>query len=97
MGEFGECSKFCGSEGGIQARDVSCLMINITGSDRTNQTVDDEICTAQGLTRPLSTRVCNARRCPSYAIGALGPVCTALGNPPFTLLRLKGGFPNLAS
>ena len=82
VGGYGDCSEFCGRGGGNQTRDVSCFMITSTidGTLISNETVEDVNCTSRGLTRPQSRMECNARPCPIYAIGQLGPVCL-LTNP----------------
>lgn len=92
VGEFDTCTEFCGGVGN-QTREVDCYLV-IDGM--LNVTVDDEDCTAFGLTRPEDTRSCNDRPCPNYLAAEFGMVRTNTHKCSCTLTLLSlAVFPDL--
>ena len=56
---WGECSKTCGPEGGVMARQAICV-------DRYGQTVTKQACEITVGPSPRLTKVCNKKPCVSY-------------------------------
>ncbi|KAH8381906.1 hypothetical protein KR009_000904, partial [Drosophila setifemur] len=70
-GEWGKCSKGCGSDG-FQNRTITCERISSSGEHTTE---DDEVCLKEVGNKPATTKECNrdVKDCPTYHLGPWTP------------------------
>lgn len=84
-GEWGKCSKGCGSDG-VQNRSVSCERISPTGEHTVEE---DAVCLEKVGNKPANQQECNrdVKNCPKYHLGPWSPVSCVLNSRLRAILR----------